>query len=569
MRRKIVFWVGMILVTSSILSLGMQGHLLSITGVSLVVGMAMAVGLLLSSTSHLRNIRKTIGASMGSGSDERDLVSFVVDLREKSDSLQQILNSIELIGEENFEGSLAQIRESGIQHMLLTTHQKIVALGTKERETNWVTSGVASIVALKHSGTNLQDYAYQVISQVVKYLGANQGRLFLLTETGSDSYFELASAYAYDKKKHLHQRINLGEGLVGQAYYDREIVYLTEIPPHYIKITSGLGEALPRCICIVPLLFEGAIHGVLEIASFQKLRQNEIEFLKKIGENIGYNLHTIAGQARTEQLLAESQSMAQEVKAQEEELRQNMEELTATQEQMTRKQREMDAVFESLSTVELNLDGQILSANSIFLGITGYTPQNLERTLYKELIPQTGNDRMQYDMMWSSILSGKSFSGEFRILNRERKEMWMVGNFTPILNQENQPYKVMIISLFTTQDKEKLLELQETVAAIKGSFPMAEINADMTFKSANDLFLTELGIRRLELKKLLPRDILLNGSYKKMEAYIQGDSSTAGSFELAIQNKNGDSKKYASTVVRISNGNQNKKGLLILTSTLN
>jgi methyl-accepting chemotaxis protein len=332
-----------------------------------------------------------------------------------------------------------------------------------------------------------------------------------------------------------------------------------------VKITSGLGEALPRSVCIVPLLSEGKILGAIEIASFNRIRPAEMEYLKKISENIGHNLNSIENNRRTEMLLEESQKMAQEVKAQEEELRLNMVELQAAQEQMRRKQSEMDAVLSSLSTVELDLEGNVIEANAIFLGITGYALTDIQGKFYKNLIPQSGNDPIQYEMMWNSILAGRSFSGEFRIVNKSQKEMWMAGNFTPLLSENGQPYKVMVISLFTTEDKEKLIELQEMVTAIKNCFPIAEINQDMTFKSANDLFLSELGIRRLELKKTLLQNIMTNGSYGKLEQFLNDHLDQPNSVILNINNKSGVTKDFNTTLIKIgNNSDQRKKGLMIL-----
>jgi len=223
----------------------------------------------------------------------------------------------------------------------------------------------------------------------------------------------------------------------------------------------------------------------------------------------------------------------------------------------------------SLSTVELDLDGQVIHANEIFLGITGYGLNDVQGKLYKSLIPQHGNDPVQYEMMWNSILSGRSFSGEFRIVNKAGKEMWMAGNFTPILGEGGQPYKVMVISLFTTQDKEKLFELQEMVNAIKNCFPLAEITQDMAFKSANDLFLSELGIRRIELKKFSLRNVLTDDSYSQAEKYIQGVTDKPGHVVLNIQDKSGAIKKFNSILINLNTGNELKKrGLLILRNTL-
>lgn len=478
---------------------------------------------------------------------------------------RKVLSKINEIGQPSFTEMMQAIEHIELKESLLAANHKIISLSEKELQNNWISQGVAAVAELKHKGSDLEEYTFQAITHIIKYLKANQGAFFLLRQEGEEAYFEQVAAYAYGKKKYVDNRIAIGEGLVGQVYYDKEMIYLTDVPANYIRITSGLGQALPRCVCVVPLITEGQIFGALEIASFNTLSSAEKVYLTKIAENIGYNLRAIEGHRRTEKLLEESQKMAQEVKMQEEELRQNMEELSATQENMRKKQTEMDAVLSSLSTVELDLEGQIISANEIFLGITGYALADIKGRLYKNLIPQHGNDPIQYEIMWSSILSGRTFSGEFRIVNKEEKEMWMVGNFTPIVSENKEPYKIMVISLFTTQDKEKLFELQETITAIKSCFPIAELNHDLSFKTANDLFLNELGIRRIELKQSQLHKVLANGSFKKVENHLSDNVEPFKELELEIQNKDGNSKRFSSSLVKITGSNeQRKKSLLIL-----
>lgn len=509
------------------------------------------------------------GTQKDSANVESALKQFIVKAKASVKEAKTVIFGINEIGQEKYVEMLSQINDSEIRESLQVAHDKIVTLRKKEKESNWITEGAAAIAELKQKGNDIDEYSLSAISTIVKYLNANQGAFFLLKSDDHDKWFELTASYAYGKRKYAEKKINVGEGLVGQIYYEMEIIYITDVPKDYIRITSGLGEALPRCVCIVPLISEGELHGAIEVASFQKLQAHELEYLNKIADSIGYNLASLENNKRMEILLEESQKMAQEVKSQEEELRQNMEELTATQEQMRSREKELDAVMSALSTVELDLEGHVLQANPVFLGITGYTMTDIQGNLYKSLIPQHGNDIIQYDLMWNSILSGQSFSGEFRILNKEEKEMWITGNFTPILNESGQPYKVMVISLFTTQDKEKLFELQEMVTAMKNCFPMAEINQDMTFKSANDLFLSEIGIKRLELKKAHLQNVLANGSYGKLEQFLRKHHDQPDHVELSISNKNGATKKFNTSLIKINNTNgQQKKGLLILRNAL-
>lgn len=568
MRRRWIFWIAVGLNTCAVAFNSWYHGLASLSNLVLVANMFLLYLLRNQIKQTLNSFLRLVELPKNTNA-ETVLASYLVTTKKNIGEMHMAISHINEIGQPAFSDAVLQVEDTGIRSSLLSANEKIIGLRKKENEINWITQGLARIAELKQSGNEVTHYADQIISTIVKYLGANQGSFFLVKGEAANTHFELIATYAYGKKKFLDKRIHAGEGLIGQVFYEKNTLYLTDIPKDYIKITSGLGEALPRCICIVPLLSEGEVHGVIEIASFKPLQEHEMEFLNKTGQNIGYNLSTIETHKRTELLLEESQKMAQEVKSQEEELRQNMEELSATQEHMTRKQTEMDAVLSSLSTVELGIDGTVLMANEIFLGITGYSLSDIRGKQYKSLIPQHGNDPIQYEMMWSNILVGRCFSGEFRIVNKSNKEMWMVGNFTPILTPDGKPYKVMVISMFTTQDKEKLFELQEMVAAFKGCFPMAEINPDLTFKSANDLFLSELGIKRIELKKSLPENILENSSYKRLLKYLTGNVDMPDNVELDIQNKSGAFKRYSSTLIKINNnGDQRKKSLLILRNEL-
>src|SRR5690606_41854967 len=114
---------------------------------------------------------------------------------------------------------------------------------------------------------------------------------------------ELFGCYAYDKKRYVEKTIAPGQGLVGQTYLEKSTNYLTKIPPNYVNITSGLGEATPNCLVIVPLKFNDIVEGILEIASFKPFQQHEIEFLQKIGAIIDSDIINIGGAGKQKTLM--------------------------------------------------------------------------------------------------------------------------------------------------------------------------------------------------------------------------------------------------------------------------
>jgi methyl-accepting chemotaxis protein len=220
----------------------------------------------------------------------------------------------------------------------------------EDEQRNWASSGVARFSdILRQNNDKLEALSYDVISNLVKYLNANQGGIFLINDNKKDDvHMELVSCYAFSRKKHLKKRIEMTEGLVGRCILEKESIYLTDVPDNYVKITSGLGDANPRCLLLVPLAMNEKIFGVIEIASFTLIQPYQIEFVEKIAEIIASTLSAVQINMQTSKLLEQSKIQAEELAAQEEEMRQNMEELRATQEESYRKEHEMQISLEEM-----------------------------------------------------------------------------------------------------------------------------------------------------------------------------------------------------------------------------
>jgi CHASE3 domain sensor protein/putative methionine-R-sulfoxide reductase with GAF domain len=201
----------------------------------------------------------------------------------------------------------------------------------------WSTEGLARFSEVaRNNQNNIEKLANEVIQFLTKHMRAQQASLFLVHDDQEDAHLQLAACYAFERKKYITKRIEIGSGLIGQAYLEGETILLTKIPEGYITITSGLGGAQPNCLIIVPMKSNDRVEAVLEMASFHKFQAHEIEFLERAGEVIASSIDTTKTNERTAKLLAESQQQAEALKSQEEELRQNMEEMQATQESMRR-----------------------------------------------------------------------------------------------------------------------------------------------------------------------------------------------------------------------------------------
>lgn len=219
--------------------------------------------------------------------------------------------------------------------------EKLAQAQQEERKRQWSNEGLAQGLIIMRNHHDMKTLGDELIKFIVKYVKANQGGLFLVnSDDENDIYLELLSMYAYERKKYLQRRVEIGQGILGQVYLDKETLNLKEIPENYIRITSGLGESLPRNIVVVPLMVNEVVYALIELASFTEFQFHEIKFLEALGESIAMHLQSIKVNMTTKRLLETSQQQAEEMRAQEEEMRQNMEELSATQEEMIRKEQE-------------------------------------------------------------------------------------------------------------------------------------------------------------------------------------------------------------------------------------
>lgn len=244
---------------------------------------------------------------------------------------------------------------------LLSMRKSLLEANEREEKERFTTLGLANIGELLRTHVNeLQTLCDTVLTEIVNYMKANQGSVFTLEQEGTqDEHLKLMSSRAWNRKKFLQKRIEMGQGLVGQAAIEKSTIYMTDVPEDYVVITSGLGESNPRSIIIVPLKNEERVVGVLELASFKKFESFEIEFLEKVGESIASTILNSRNNERNKELLEQSGMMTEQMKAQEEEMRQNMEEMQATQEEMQRTQRMLSEQAREVNEKQNNLNALI------------------------------------------------------------------------------------------------------------------------------------------------------------------------------------------------------------------
>lgn len=229
-------------------------------------------------------------------------------------------------------------------------------IAEEERQRSWSVEGTAQFVPiLRSNNDDIQALCDNIISHLVRYVKAQQGGLFIVNDTTSaigERYLDLYACYAYEERKFLQKRIEIGEGLVGQTYLQGETLLLEDVPNDYVKVLSGLGASVPKNVLIVPMKVNQQVFGIVELASFFKFESYQIEFIEKLGENIAATVANVKANERNRQLLGEAQLIAEQLRSQEEEMRQNVEELQTTQEEMRRKQDELEVANKKMEANE-------------------------------------------------------------------------------------------------------------------------------------------------------------------------------------------------------------------------
>ncbi len=260
-------------------------------------------------------------------------------LEDETKRVERLSSFIESVSTGNYSIEIDSTDE--LSNKLISMRDTLRNNSEEDQRRNWATSGLAQIGDILRSSDNTKELYDNIIKFVVKYVNNNQGGLFLVNDDNEqDPYLELVSCYAFERKKFILKRVDLGQGLVGQCYQEGARIHLQKIPDGYVHITSGLGGTNPSSLLVIPMKVNDKSYGVIELASFRKYEEHEIVLVEKFAESIGAAVSSVKINESTRILLEKTQQQAEEMRSQEEEMRQNMEELSATQEEMLRKERE-------------------------------------------------------------------------------------------------------------------------------------------------------------------------------------------------------------------------------------
>jgi PAS domain-containing protein len=215
---------------------------------------------------------------------------------------------------------------------------------SKEAIRTWSNQGIAMFSELlRQNNSSLEALSQIFLNKLIKYIDANQGGVFIINKNSeTEPYLEMIAGYAYDRERYADTKRQINDGLLGAACFEKQSIYMTHLPDNYINIRSGMGDAAPNCLLIVPLLYDNEVIGAIELASFKVFNDHEKTFVEKIAESLAGTIASAQLSSATADLLKQSQTQAEALLRQDEELRQHIEEMKAQQEEMVYKQQELE-----------------------------------------------------------------------------------------------------------------------------------------------------------------------------------------------------------------------------------
>ncbi len=281
----------------------------------------------------------------------------VVDIVEISQKLVESKQQVTAKAE--YHGDFLPIKNS-----LETASIKLLESTTQNNTQNWLKTGQTQLNNKMSGEQEISELAKNIVGFIATYLEIPVGVFYLFEEAKDDTKtasLKLLASYAYTHRKGIKSEFSIGESLVGQAALEQKGLLIKKVPEdYYIRIRSGLGQALPNSVIVQPFLYETELKGVIELASFKPITAIQRDFLTQIMPNIGIAINTAGSRSQMQKLLQQSQTQSEELQAQQEELQAQQEELRQTNETLEARTQDLEQ-----QKVDVQAKNQTLEVNRV------------------------------------------------------------------------------------------------------------------------------------------------------------------------------------------------------------
>ncbi len=428
----------------------------------------------------------------------------------------------------------------------------------EEEKKAWISDGISRInEIIRRNSNDIYRLTQEILSYLIKYLKACQGGIFVINdENAADVFLEQTASFAYGRNKYPERRLSLTEGLIGACIQEKQTLSFGQIPDGYSIITSGLGDATPDHLIIVPLLYNDTVFGAIEVASFRSFEQHEYILLENAAENLAAAIEALKNTLRTARLLEETQKQAHILSEQDVKMREQMEELRAMQEEAARQSEQMatftNAVNHTLIRAEFATDGTLIYANTRFIYKLKYLGNaDVEGKHVFTFIPP--RDMSWFEPVWNNLArGGRHFEGYVRLFTKDGQEIWTMATYTCMRREDGSAERILFLGIDTTEQRNMAIDIEAQAEALYRSAIFASFNTQGAILEWNNLYLdfiecTEESVQSTSLLSLT--DVAYRKQYSEAWKAVLKNNFQKG--ELYIKTPGGKTKKARFTLTPV------------------
>ncbi len=369
-------------------------------------------------------------------------------------------------------------------------------------EEGWVQTRVTEVAQMYQGIHHINELAEVIINNLTPMIGASYGAIYLNKKHSGQSFYVKAAAYADSGNEVAANSFRSGEGLVGQCAVDKKLILLKDIPEQYVQIHSGLGQASPRSLLLVPVLYENNVEAVIELASFDIFDSKHVKLLEEIDGTIGSSIVNVLGRMEVERLLNESQMLTEELQAQSEELQAQSEELQMQQEQLRMSNEFLEEQNQSVEqkALELKRAKDELEEYSTQLERSSQYKSDFLANMSHELRTPLNSILILSQMLYENDQGGLSKEEEeySRVIYTAGKDLLtLIDDILDLSKVEAGKIEIMADEVNITEIPQLLKQVFDPIAARKGIALNMRIDSDVP-----DVFMTD-GLRLQQILKNL------------------------------------------------------------------
>jgi|GEM_PF-3152323 len=424
---------------------------------------------------------------------EKSNAQLAQNVKTKTQDLQEALEATQANEEElrqNMEELQATQDEMEVQRKRLVENQERmekVEIELRERQakmerSQWLEGNITQfddIMRLKYD-TSIEEFSDVMIQHLAELIKATQGAFYIFDE--DQNSLQMTAGYACTPQSVKQSEFKVGEGILGQIIKTKKTVYLQDLPEEGIVIESALTRVHSRSLLIVPLLYNEALQGVLEIAVIENIDDLHQELIKRLSKNLAAMLQSMRGILKTQKLLSQSQQMTAQLQENARELEKTKKEV---EQRATEFQTQFHAIDRSMLVLEYDEQGKIKSANENFALLSGYDASELKNRHQNIFLEETYTNSPAYQKLWEDIAQKGYAEAEYACKTKEGTRFWMRANHYSL--EEGNEQRIRVLAYDITTEMEQAQKIKDQLAILADKEEMMRRNLDIMKELQKDV----------------------------------------------------------------------------------